>query len=642
MNISVVKTEQVKIHKILPSGKNFKTLNCNRLEETKLKTFVRDQSSMSYSGAAIFRKSAGILTIDESKYPATIQWKSTDGTQLHSIELNQVAKLQATPATSTKMMLKLIGKLLPEQLKEGVKEPVSVFQFNNRMIMESIKDTLQIIISRYKDNEAYEQKMAKEKETDPMNGTVVNLINTETLDDSLTIFNLLSNLQLQQQFLKTHPAMSKKFQEAVIKNKLPAKEFWATRISELRSFALSNSQKFGAYNVLSTIKPVASSDNKVNVSVTKEKLGAILATYPIVRVAFEENVPKHFHEQEFWARFFQSNLFRKLRGELIMAKSRGDVVIDKYLEREMDMNEQEDKENLSQVKVSKILDLEGNLEDDPVKFPSKSDFTMRYGADPQGQTEGVLDILKGMNRLSEKLMNSLQNEYGRSKKRKREEADEEQEDKLDDDEGFDDLVNQRTLHYTEIQLKDNITGNDQGNQSGSTTSTSLLNDQVSELEERMKKQLQNFSALLSNPLKEPLYNTLKDRDYAQIANKSILSILDQNQTHYRNNRESNTNSFVVVDVNYRKMGISQELYDSCSNLNETCNEFLKHFYNHLNTVDPRRSMIIRRLNKHLISCDMKLTEICEAKEDSHVAQFLKPVRNAVKMSLEKFQDAEEK
>ncbi|KAL6926547.1 hypothetical protein ACO0SA_004704 [Hanseniaspora valbyensis] len=610
---------------------------------------------MSHSGAAIFRKSAGILSIDETKYPATIQWKSTDGTQLHSIELNQVSKLQATPANSTKMMLKLIGKLTPEQIKEGIKEPVSVFQFNNRMVMDSIKETLQIIIARYKDNEAYEQKMEKEKEADSIKGNASNLINTETLDDSLTISNLLSNLQLQQQFLKSHPEMSKKFQEAVIKNKLPAKEFWATRISELRSFALSNSQKFGPYNVLSTIKPVASSDNKVNVSVTKEKLGSILITYPIVRVAFEENVPKHFHEQEFWARFFQSNLFRKLRGELIMAKSRGDVIIDKYLEREMEMNNQEDRENLSQVKVSKILDLEGNLEDDPVKFPSKLDFTMRYGSDPQGQTEGVLDILKGMNRLSEKLMNSLQNEYGRSKKRKREGENgeeieqngdgDEMEDRLDNEDGFNDLKKQKTLQYTEIQLQEHIAGNEQenrGNNTSTSTSTSQIIDNISILEERMGKQLDNISRLITNELKEPLYDTLSDRYYAQIANKNILNILEQNQTHYTNSTDTNSSSFIVVDVNYKKMGISQELFDSCSNLNETCNEFLKHFYHHLNTIDPRRSMIIRRLNKHLISCDVKLTEICQANGNAHVPDFLKPVRNAVKMSLDKFKDAEEK
>ncbi|XBW38634.1 hypothetical protein QEN19_004222 [Hanseniaspora menglaensis] len=593
---------------------------------------------MSHSGAAIFRKSAGILTIDESKYPATIQWKSTDGTQVHSIELNQVSKMQATPASSIKMMLKLIGKMNAEQIKEGVKEPVSVFQFNNRMVMDAIKDTLQIIIARYKDNEVYEQKMAKEKESETLRGNSSNLINTETLDDSLTLSNLLSNLQLQQQFLKSNPAMSKKFQEAVIKNKLPAKEFWATRISELRSFALSNSQKFGPYNVLSTIKPVASSDNKVNVSVTKEKLGAILATYPIVRVAFNDNVPKHFHEQEFWARFFQSNLFRKLRGELIMANSRGDVVIDKYLEREVEMNIEEDKEHLSQVKVSKILDLEGNMEDNSAKFPSKLDFTMRYGADPQGQTEGVLDILKGMNRLSEKLMNSLQNEYGRSKKRKREEEESEGEDRLDDDEGFDDLVMHKKLQYTEIQIQENIAGNE--DETEGSTMSSAANDHIQELENRMMSQLLKLSNLLNSKSKEPLYNINKDKEYAHMANDSILSILDQNQTHY-SSRDSNTSTFIVMDVNYKKMGVSQELYESCSNLNDTCNEFLKHFYNHLNTIDPRRSMIIRRLNKHLMSCDVKLSEICHASSHALVAEFLKPCRNAVKMSLNKFKEAEE-
>ena len=215
---------------------------------------------MSHSGAALFRKSAGILTIDESKYPARIHWKSTDGTQVHTIILDQVSKLQATPANSTKMMIKLIGKLTKEEMDEGIIDPVSVFQFNNRMVMENIKNTLQIIISRYKDNVVYEQKMLKEKEHENENN--MNLINTESLEDSLSVSNLLSNLQLQQNYLKQDLTLSKKFQNSVIKNKLPAKEFWITRITELRSFALSNSQKFGPYNVLSTIKPVASSEGE--------------------------------------------------------------------------------------------------------------------------------------------------------------------------------------------------------------------------------------------------------------------------------------------------------------------------------------------------------------------------------------------
>lgn len=588
---------------------------------------------MSHSGAALFRKSAGILTIDESKYPARIHWKSTDGTQVHTIILDQVSKLQATPANSTKMMIKLIGKLTKEEMDEGIIDPVSVFQFNNRMVMENIKNTLQIIISRYKDNVVYEQKMLKEKEHENENN--MNLINTESLEDSLSVSNLLSNLQLQQNYLKQDLTLSKKFQNSVIKNKLPAKEFWITRITELRSFALSNSQKFGPYNVLSTIKPVASSDNKVNVSVTKDKLKAILATYPVVKLAFDENVPLNFHEQEFWSRFFQSNLFRKLRGELIMANTRGDIIIDKYLENEITLNSKEDEHNMNKIKVSKVLDLKGNMDDDPLKFPNKQDFTMRYGADPQGQTEGVLDILKGMNRLSEKLMNSLQNEYGRKDENKKRKQDE-----LDNDEGFDDLVEPPKIKYTKIKIQES-------NLEDNLENADLNSVNLNELGNRMTAQLENIkNELLNEDRKVSLFDFEKHKAACYEANNKILNILDKNQSFINKEDSDNLSSFmnVVYDVNYKKLGIPQEVYDSCSLLNETCNEFLKHFYNHLNTLDPRRSMIIRRLNKHLVQCDVQLNEINKSFKDydSDVEYMLKPVHQAVKMSLKKFDDCLEK
>lgn len=589
---------------------------------------------MSHSGAALFRKSAGILTIDESKYPARVHWKSTDGTQVHTILLDQVSKLQATPSHSTKMMIKLIGKLSKEEMEKGAADPVSVFQFNNRMVMENIKNTLQIIISRYKDNVVYEQKMLKEKENDSEINT--NLINTESLEDSLSVSNLLSNLQLQQNYLKQNLTLSKKFQNSVIKNKLPAKEFWITRITELRSFALSNSQKYGPYNVLSTIKPVASSDNKVNVSVTKDKLKAILVTYPVVKLAFDENVPLNFHEQEFWSRFFQSNLFRKLRGELIMANTRGDIIIDKYLENEVVLNNEEDELNMNKIKVSKVLDLKGNMDDDPLKFPNKQDFTMRYGADPQGQTEGVLDILKGMNRLSEKLMNSLQNEYGRSAENNKRTRDE-----LDNDEGFDDLVKPTEIKYTQIKIHES---NIEDNTESTDTNSVNLND----IGNRMNKQLENIKhELLNENKKIKLFDFESEKKSAYDANEKILNILNKSQSYFNNKEESdNLNTFmnVVYDVNYKKLGIPQDVYESCTLLNETCNEFLKHFYNHLNTLDPRRSMIIRRLNKHLVQCDVQLNDLINKFKgfNKDIEHMLKPVHDAVKMSLQKFDDALER
>ena len=311
---------------------------------------------MSHSGAAIFKKVSGIITINEDANPTELIWRSTDGDKTHMILLDTIDKLQATPASSEKMMLRLMSKVDEnKKMKDAegnevvAKPQTHMFSFNNRAVMDNIKITLQQIISRYKDDELYEEKRRKEAggSAESANDGVtsssatpmaVPLINTAKLDDSLSKEKLLTNLKLQQSLLKGNKNLMKTFQETVIHSGLPPDEFWSTRIPLLRAFALSTSQKVGPYNVLSTIKPVASSENKVNVNLSREKIYSIFGNYPIVKKAYDDNVPKNFKEPEFWARFFSSKLFRKLRGEKIMQNDRGDVIIDRYLTLDQELS----------------------------------------------------------------------------------------------------------------------------------------------------------------------------------------------------------------------------------------------------------------------------------------------------------------
>ena len=85
--------------------------------------------------------------------------------------------------------------------------------------------------------------------------------------------------------------------------KLSPQVFWSSRLNQLRTFALTISQHKGPYNVLSTIKPVATSDNQVNVNVTRDTINEIFTIYPIIKKAFDDLVPNKFNEGEFWSRF---------------------------------------------------------------------------------------------------------------------------------------------------------------------------------------------------------------------------------------------------------------------------------------------------------------------------------------------------
>ncbi|KAH3681321.1 hypothetical protein WICPIJ_007723 [Wickerhamomyces pijperi] len=385
------------------------------------------------TGAATYKKKSGLLTIYEDRSPSILQWRPADSeVAIPPVEiiLARITQMKATPATSEVMRLMVIVKDIKDDESEkstpdgtaaaveGAEEPEQptinfVFTFGNRLVMDNIKESLQQIVARYKSAAQATQFVndAKEKEKP--------LINTTFLDDALDTKRLLKNHELQQKLLLDDKKLMSNFTESVIKLKLPPLRFWATRVPQLRAFALANSQKRGPYNVLSSIKPTATSDNQVNVSVTREKIHTIFEQYPIVRRAYDENVPR-ISEGEFWSRFFSSKLFRVLRGEKVAVGVRGDFILDKYVGLDVDCLDDEsqkkdDKANATTAekedegRVGRILDLQANEEDDPVKKGNKPDITMQPNAMPE-----TVQVLRSMNRLSNKMMNSLEHEYSRS------------------------------------------------------------------------------------------------------------------------------------------------------------------------------------------------------------------------------------
>ena len=136
-------------------------------------------------------------------------------------------------------------------------------------------------------------------------------------DDS----RLKSDVELQQSLLKADPSLSKTFWESLrtksesISSSQFTSEFWSTRIHLLRAYAIERNQTRGQYNVLSTIRPMII-DNATRLSISKEQIQLIFSQHSLVKRVYDENVPK-LSEGDFWSRFFQSRLFKKLKGERI-------------------------------------------------------------------------------------------------------------------------------------------------------------------------------------------------------------------------------------------------------------------------------------------------------------------------------------
>jgi len=213
---------------------------------------------------------------------------------------------------------------------------------------------------------------------------------------------LKSDVKLQQDLLKQNPSLSKTFMESLrtkpesISNSQFTSQFWSTRAHLLRAHAIEHSQKRGAYNVLSTIKP-RMEDNTIKLSISKEQIQLIFSQHDLVKRAYDENVPAKSEEQ-FWSAFFQSRLFKKLKGEKITEADPTDAVLDKYLDQDDDL---ERNQRILASHVPHIIDVEGNEENHSQRKGNRPDLTMR----PTSLDR--VPIIRTLNSLSEKIMSHV-------------------------------------------------------------------------------------------------------------------------------------------------------------------------------------------------------------------------------------------
>lgn len=391
------------------------------------------------SGACVINKVSGLLQIREDTTPSKLIWKAIDQDKLLDVPLNNLSRLQASPETSPKMLLRLF------YLVEGTSEIQDVkLSFNNRQTMTVVKEALQTIVTRQKTvikdaaTPAFGSATPQPGTPAPEASSGQPVPSRDALDfstpESLSSAELLKNKALQEKLLREDRMLRSIFMESVIKFKLNPGVFWSSRINQLRTYALTISQHRGPYNVLSTIKPVATSENQVNVNVTRDTINEIFETYPVIRRAHNELVPKKLSEGEFWSRFFNSKLFRRLRGDKVNnSNTRGDVIIDKYLDDDPGSVEAENLNGSTHQfeddkRVNKTIDLLGNEVDNSQKLGAAPDFTMKFsnqndkkdnqlgrgdGGSDRKENEMII-LMRNMNKLSSKMVSYTSGETPQS------------------------------------------------------------------------------------------------------------------------------------------------------------------------------------------------------------------------------------
>lgn len=210
---------------------------------------------------------------------------------------------------------------------------------------------------------------------------------------------LKADVELQQSLLKASPSLSKTCMEALrtkpdsITTSQFTLQFWSTRIHLLRAHAIEKNQTRGAYNVLASIKPMTV-DNAVKLSISKEQIQLIFSQHSLVKLVYDENVPR-LSEEAFWSRFFQSRLFKKLKGERLSENDPMDGILDKYLQNDDD---EDRSKRLKASHVPHFIDVEGNEVNHSQRKGNQPDFTMR----PSSMDR--VPIIRTLNALSEKIM----------------------------------------------------------------------------------------------------------------------------------------------------------------------------------------------------------------------------------------------
>ena len=382
-------------------------------------------------GSATYKKQDGTLSL--SKDHATLQWTPVTppgAKPLLEIPVSAITNLQQTPVTNPKVMLKVFAKQVAASQSHATPE-AHTFTFtapvNPRVEADAIKDALSKVISVAKaaggdsllakppavpngasdtgapTSSSAAMAMASAVSSAPgaSNPSSTSLLGDPSIYDDNA---LKTNIPLQQSLLKSSPSLSSTFMDA-LRSKPPSissstftSQFWSSRLHLLRAHAIEKTQMRGQYNVLASIKPVANADNSgaLKLSVSKEQISLIFSQHGLVKRVYDENVPR-LKEEEFWRRFFQSRLFKKLKGEKITEVDATDAVLDKYLNVDEDA---ERARRLMAQHVPHIIDVEGNEENHSQRKGNKPDLTMR-------PTKGM-PVIRSINDLSEKIMAQVQ------------------------------------------------------------------------------------------------------------------------------------------------------------------------------------------------------------------------------------------
>ncbi|KAL9068716.1 MAG: hypothetical protein Q9161_006030 [Pseudevernia consocians] len=357
-------------------------------------------------GSAAYKKKDGTLAV--SKGGQSVSWTPVAPPRSEpalTLPVSSITNLQQTPATNLKVMLKIFAQAPGTSTSE-----THTFTFTSpttaRAQADAIRDALSKTIQVIKSGGALPAAPggAGGSSAAMAIASAVSSISRAGADSNAWYDDekLKKDVELQQSLLRSNPSLSKTFMESMrtkpesISSSRFTAQFWSTRIHLLRAHAIEKNQTRGAYNVLSSIKPMTV-DNATRLSISKEQIQLIFNQHSLVKRVYDENVPK-LSEEAFWSRFFQSRLFKKLKGERVTEADPTDNVLDKYLQYDDDA---ERARQLMASHVPHIIDVEGNEQNHSQRKGNQPDLTMRPNSYDR------VPIIRSLNSISEKILSHV-------------------------------------------------------------------------------------------------------------------------------------------------------------------------------------------------------------------------------------------
>ncbi|KAL4932203.1 TFIIH subunit TFB1 family protein [Aspergillus undulatus] len=546
------------------------------------------------SGSASYKKKDGTLTVSPDRQ--SVSWIPGAGGASGAITISvaQVTNLQQTPASSPKVMLKIF--VLPPNNPTAAPEQY-IFSFTAgataRAEADAIKDALSAAIQAAKSAQATPAPTTSGEAARGAGGLSAAMAMASAVSSTGTGKHwwdddkrLKTDVELQQSLLKADAGLQKMFMESLhtkpetLSASQFMSQFWSTRLHLLRAHAIERSQTRGSYNVLSSLKP-RTEDNVTKLNISKEQIQLIFGQHPLVKRVYDENVPK-LSESQFWSRFFQSRLFKKLRGERISDADATDAVLDKYLKTDETGNLPRE------AHVPHFLDLEGNEGNNSQRRGNRPDLDMRPSA-----VEKV-PIIRTLNSLSEKIMANVAP------------ADRAPSAPVGNvDDGTYDELTLRDLRGDEEQnlVKLNIR-----DQSRFFSAAKIAEDERNRLVEQQDPEqiLQNLRATIERNFREddsaPLGKLVDPEDDDEdedskssfrhnrhIASSQILDVIKERRAQAQTSSGSDT------------YGLSSSLYDRLTLTHATTNEFLHQFWQAFLSGNPDRagevSSLVESLNR---------------------------------------------